>query len=156
MPSDELHDELSALLTGETTSRRDMMELAEAQAHVCEPGHSSFLEDLLGKQEYISWVTSRSPQPETRIPAKNVECDSDLIQIPSPGKFLTINQAAELLEMSTGNLRRHCICGNIEATKIGQRLWIIPESAIEAFRKQYPDERNRPGRKAKTSTLINE
>ena len=74
---------------------------------------------------------------------------SELKKIKSPEQQFTINQAAKLLEMSVGNLRRHCISGNIEATKIGQRAWIIAQSAIDDFRKRYPDERIRPGRKSK-------
>lgn len=150
MPSDELLDELTQLLTSQATSQLETLEIAEAQALVCTPGQGSFLEDLIGKREYSRWVEARGNHKhrKTTENQKQAHSEAELVRIIAPGKFLTINQAAEVLGMSTGNLRRHCICGNIEATKIGQRAWIIAETAIEAFKRQYPDTRNKPGRKA--------
>jgi len=48
-------------------------------------------------------------------------------------KLLTIEQAADILQVSTRSVRRYISSGDLEATRIGDRLVRIKQTALEAF-----------------------
>ena len=47
-------------------------------------------------------------------------------------KVYTLNEASELMKLSTQTLRHYCMTGKLEAVKIG-RQWRISEGALESF-----------------------
>ena len=61
--------------------------------------------------------------------------------MPSPPIFYTIQEAAQILRCSTKTVRRQIERGHLLATKPkGQRIWLIPETAMKQLLNQgVPD-----------------
>ena len=50
----------------------------------------------------------------------------------SLAQFLTVEQVAQLAQLSADNVRRRCATGQIEAVKVG-KVWRISQTAFDDF-----------------------
>jgi len=64
-------------------------------------------------------------------------------------KLFTVSEAANILGVTETYIRRLIHEGRMSATRIGRRVWLVPESEVEKFRE--PPRVGRPRSRARSS-----
>ena len=62
----------------------------------------------------------------------------------SSSDFLSVQEAADELSLTTGRIRQMIRASEMSAQKLGQRAWAVPRAEVDRIR----NERSRPRRRA--------
>ena len=49
------------------------------------------------------------------------------------GNYLSVNEVADLLGLTTGRIRQLLISGELEGVKVNERAWVIDRKVVEKY-----------------------